>query len=153
MTRRVLLILPLVIATFWPRVLSSCQCGEKPTAKEALAQSEVIFAGEVSRIEETQVRVRMGDSLEWASVKEVTLLARRRWKGKVEPEMKLVIGVTDCDYPLFAVGGVYLVYCGSSSFLPDRLTASRCGRTDYFRVAKSDLAVLGRGSAVVHTPP
>jgi hypothetical protein len=151
MTRALLRILPAILAVV-PRVLVACQCGDRPTTQEAAARAEVIFAGEVSRIDATEVDLHVGGSLVRASVKEVTLTARRRWKGEVKHEMKIVVGASNCDYPSFSVGETYLVYGGASTFLPDRLGASRCSRTDLYRHAKEDLSVLGRGVTVSSAP-
>jgi hypothetical protein len=141
---------PLILAAA-PRPLVACQCGDRPTLAEATARAQVIFAGEVFRVDSTEVDLRIGDSSVRTPVKEVTLIARRRWKGEVEHEMKLIVGASNCDYPFFKVGETYLVYGGASSFLPSRLGASRCSRTDYFRHAKEDVSGLGRGAPVVST--
>jgi len=107
----------------------------KQTLEDGVAQSRAIFEGTVSKIAPNAATEFRG--------LEVTLTAKRAWKG-VESEEVAVLTASNgavCGYP-FAEGSTYLVYAYRKG--TDPLRVSLCSLTKPIDQAKADLAHLGK---------
>lgn len=124
-----------------------CLCGQNRTVKESLARADVVFSGQVEKIEAAPAE-QAGPKHEWAGRK-VTLRVAEFWKGR--PGMTIDIytaaSTNECGYA-FERGQRYLVYADKvteQGQATGKFSTTRCDRTRPLAGAKDDLRELGRG--------
>jgi hypothetical protein len=122
---------------------AACQCGTIPGTAEALARSQVVFAGEVLFFHTAPAST--------AAKKLIALRVDRVWKGTPPPVVTLLSGKSDCDYDQLERGDSYLLFADRLPGPDGHLTASRCLPTRRLRRAAAQVAALGPGRAVLHT--
>ncbi len=143
-------VLPLLFsATLWaapcPPASPRCSCIPPVPPREALGQSDAVFAGRVVSVTE---RREEDPGHPGGPHLEVRIVAGRRWKGAGADTV--VVRTADssaaCGYP-FEAGGEYLVYARGE----DALRVVSCSRTRPLAQAGEDLAALG-APAVTRIP-
>ena len=112
----------------------ACKCALPPGPKKALADSDAVFLGKVTAIEDkgaarVKVTFEVLTNLKATKVKKVSVSTGR--------------GGGDCGYR-FKLGESYLVYCYGK---PEALSTNICTRTRPAADAKADLAALSDGVA------
>jgi len=108
--RAVLLVVLGLVA--FPRAAAACSCVRNLSWQQRLAMSDAVFVA----------RVVGSQRLEW-----VDLQVRETFKGKVDPQVRIPTGASDCDYflpPVIATTGAeFLIY---ASIFDGRLRVGRC---------------------------
>jgi hypothetical protein len=122
-----------------PRVALACQCGQRPTTAEAVAEASDVFAGTVLRAEKAEVSLPQ-DPTKKVVVDRVVLRVQKRWKGSAAHELQ-IYSLNNCAFG-FKEGVSYLVYA-SGRMSGGYLEASKCSRTQEYRAASEDLRELG----------
>jgi hypothetical protein len=134
-----------------PDCAFACTCAmpsgsQKEIAKDALADSEAVFAGEVVNFENTpNITMMEGEMVTMMGGNTATATATLRvsevWKGPERQTMQIGTAPNDgvsCGFP-FEEGKEYLVYASGKQD-PE---ASGCSETKPLSEAGADLAVLG----------
>jgi hypothetical protein len=122
---------------------AACRCGAIPGAAEALARSQVVFAGEVLFFHTAPAST--------AAKKVIALRVDRVWKGTPPPVVILLAGRSDCDYDELERGDSYLVFADRPPGPEGYLTTSRCLPSGRLSQAAAQVAALGPGRPVLHT--
>lgn len=114
----------------------ACSC-MKQSLQDGMTQSQAIFEGTVTKIAPNLATEFRG--------LEVTLIAKRAWKGVTSEEVRVITASNGavCGYP-FAEGSTYLVYAYRNGREP--LRVSLCSLTKPIDQAKADLGHLGKAT-------
>lgn len=114
----------------------ACSCMTQ-SLEDGASQAHAIFEGTVSKIAPNTTTQFRG--------LQVTLAARRAWKGVAREEVTIVTASNGavCGYP-FTEGQTYLVYAYRNG--TDPLRVSLCSLTKPIDKAKADLSHLGKAT-------
>lgn len=120
----------------------ACSCAGERQACQAFGQSEAVFLGKVSAINEGFYNLPPGRAMG----RRVTFDVLESFRGTGDLRIKLVTGIGggDCGYP-FKAGGVYLVYAYGNAY--STLETNICTRTAPVERAGDDLTFLRSLSA------
>jgi hypothetical protein len=102
----------------------ACQCGTKPSAREALKLAAHVFVGTVVAIEPAPAGFGLGLNPPSSAVQRTVFRVGPRWKGAIVRELSAYLG-GNCSY-IFERGRSYLVFLTVSPHAPDRPEASIC---------------------------
>ena len=119
-----------------PQCASACQC-TMPAEKPTLADSEVVFSGEVVEIDQPSP-FKSGADLETD-----TFRVYEVWKGPEQETLEVHTALfgASCGYP-FKEGQEYLVYAYTGK---QGLEVDLCNGTQRLTESQADLEVLGAG--------
>jgi hypothetical protein len=120
-----------------PDCASACSCAMPPGSRDALADSDAVFSGEVVAVEQgTATATSPGYDT-------ATLRVSEAWKGSGRGtlEVRTPSQGTACGYR-FEEGREYLVYAYTGK---QGLEVDSCGATEPLSEAGADLAALGDG--------
>ncbi len=136
------LVLPLLLTA---RALGACQCGDRPSALEALPRSESVFDGTVVR--RVPFLARVGGY--FGVLERYDFVVHEVWRGAGGPRVSLVEGFGNCDRH-FTTGSRYLVFARrNSEERPDLgLGSSICLPTAPFQASSRAISDLGPGLPV-----
>jgi hypothetical protein len=123
----------------------ACQCGQKPSTEEALAQAQVVVAGVVTAIKQVPVTYTGVAGPHSDTLRRFTVKVQKRWKGSAESEL-YVFEVSNCAYQ-FTVGHAYLVFASPAFGTAAPLEATICLPNKPYGKASPELAVLGPPAA------
>lgn len=128
-----------------PCAVGACSCAPPPSAAEALAQADSVFAGRV-----ISIVARAGNpALPPVPEEPVTVVfeVETVWKGPARRTIVLntVINAMSCEGYFFAEGGEFLVFAYRQR--DGSLGVHLCSRTSELGRAAADLAALGAGAA------
>lgn len=128
-----------LLSVFFPLIAAACSCAYMPPIEEQVARSDVIFAGEVLKVEQLRGSWTVQVLFEVSDI----------WKGTNASQVMIYTGSSgaDCGYE-FRVGQHYLVYAQESQFYSsdEQLVTTICDRTRLLVTADEDLAALGEST-------
>ena len=127
-----------------PDCAFACTCvlaegSQKEIVKDALADSQAVFSGEVVKIDRPS-----GPGWNTADLETDTFRVSESWKGPEGSmlEVRTQVSGASCGYP-FKEGQEYLVYAHEGK---QGLEVDGCGATKLFSEAGADLTLLGNSS-------
>jgi hypothetical protein len=123
------------------RPVFACQCGQVPGARDAYYLVSLVATGKVLTIEQ-----QSGPGPFFRRT--VILNVERVWKGSPAAKLRLVVGLSDCDYTDFQEGESYIVFADLSKEEPGAWTTSKCRPTKPLKSAGAELQALGTGRLV-----
>ena len=118
----------------------ACQCGTRPPADVALAQSEFVVAGVVTTIEPLPSGPD-ATAHAFPDVFRVRIRVQKRWKGAATSELTLAQAST-CAFS-FQLGRAYLVFASTDRVSGAGVEASKCLPNKPYAKAASELALIG----------
>lgn len=137
--RVAIVLISLLALASWPLSANACSCMQPPKPKKALAQSQAVFLGEVTKI----------ITAPGIPTKTVVFRVSLAWKGveAAEVEVRTASSSAACGYG-FEQGETYLVYCFDQEDKDAPLQTNICTRTKHRKGAAKDLKALGKGKEI-----
>lgn len=130
------------VVVITPGNATACTCVPDIPLCESFWQSDAVFAGEVTQIEERRPAKAVASFL---GTRRVRISVEQVWRGDVPPSVEVTTGSGggDCGYP-FRKGRKYLVYASEEQ---GRLITHVCAPTKPFDRAAADLEYLNAAAA------
>lgn len=132
----------LVAAMTTPADLQACQCGKKPSTREATATSDVVFAGTVTSLRPLLARVSESPAVDRRPNQDVEFKVLRAWQGIGSSDFKIKLAQNSCTFS-FTSGQTYLVFARRENPESPEFFVSICTPTKLLSTAQADLKELG----------